>query len=177
MIGKYEKSENDSPLAYCGAHSDCLLGNGYIDNCFFIHSLINLFFQKDVKKTLDKVAEFFKSYAVNENTPRIDKMEISAGMENKAVIMNFYDKPSKNSKEHKVNLIIGADVEFLNSLSERVQAVKQETGADIKQIQEANESKTTKSKIKLVLKWIADNYQFIIREAVQILAYIFLHHR
>ena len=151
MIGKHEKAKNDSVLAYHGVDSDYIFDKGYVEEDVFVGKFVKLFFQEDVKEifkeTLNEVAKSFNSYARNENTPRIKKMEISAGLENKAVIMNFYDKPGKNSDAYKINLIIGADVVFLKLLNAKAHNVRRETGTDIEQIREADMSKIINSKI------------------------------
>lgn len=147
MIGKHEKAEDDSVLAYHGVDSDYIFNKGYLERDAFVGKFVELFFQEDVKETfkgmLDEVAKSFDSYARDENTPRIKKMKISAGSENKAVIMNFYDKPSKNSDTYKINLIIGVDVVFLELLNAKAHNVRRESGADMEQIRTADESKIT----------------------------------
>ena len=142
MIGKHEKAKDDSVLAYHGVDSDYIFNKGYLKKDVFVGKFVELFFQEDVKEILKeilyKASESFDSYAKSENTPRIEEMKISAGSENKAVIMNFYDKLSKNSDTYKINLIIGVDVVFLELLNAKAHNVRRETGEDIEQIRKAD---------------------------------------
>lgn len=151
MIGKHEKSKNDSVLAYHGVNSDYIFNKGYVEEDVFVGKFVKLFFQEDVKEILkemlNKAAESFDSYTKDENTPRIKKMKISAGSENRAVIMNFYDKLGENSDAYKINLIIGVDVVFLELLNAKAHNVRRESGTDIKQILTADISKIISSKI------------------------------